>query len=199
MSQPNLRYRYTDTDIRLAEDEFRETATEFLEWYPGEFEFLVRAKQVLEEQGNLDSLTISYIRGIMNCARNDTIWIPSRGWPAWAVTSSPHAKPKLRLVREPRILYVPLRFRFDYWINCHKQANYYHRIDHTKTEGIFYPADWWNENKRNSVQLSSAVAICGKDLQGYKPWVPAHVVIGPLELAEAISDLQYCPRCRGVE
>jgi hypothetical protein len=62
-----LNARYTDQDVRESPD-LREVALMYLKRYQGDFIFLVRAKNYLEEH---DDLPVATIRGVLNCMRAD--------------------------------------------------------------------------------------------------------------------------------
>jgi hypothetical protein len=100
-----------------------------------------------------------------------------------------------REARKPhRITLTGLHFRlkFDYFINLHPQAKWYHKIDHSRTVAYFYPADWDGDNP-NSFTLWEVRSVCGKDLDAYW-WFRRNVSIGDKTDAED-SDLLPCQRC----
>lgn len=64
-------YKYTDRDVRSHPDLIA-LAVGYLEDYPGEFEYLLDAKRILTEVGS-GALTVSQIRGVLNCMRHDPV------------------------------------------------------------------------------------------------------------------------------
>jgi hypothetical protein len=59
--------RYTDRDVRESENLYL-LAVRFLKAYRGDFEFLVRARNHLDDTG---ALPIATARGVLNCMRSD--------------------------------------------------------------------------------------------------------------------------------
>jgi hypothetical protein len=195
--------RYTDRDVR--ENRVLHTiAEEFAKGYGGEFDPLVRAHNMMEMDGGL---TVAMARTVLNCMRHSVSDLPEpKGYvmPSYPVKKQVKQEPA-KEERESRILYLGAnwrnhyteveyrspRLKFDYLINVHKQAKWYHQIDHTQFVLKWYPPDWWDERVRNSFQVQELRAMCGADL--------SHGLENTKWLGDADdcaeASTQFCPKC----
>jgi hypothetical protein len=185
--------RYTERDVRENE-ELRELAESYVRNYGGEFDPLLRAFNMLSMDG---ALTTAMTRTVLNCMRHDenvaSILPEPKGY-TMSDRLTPR-QPKQRK-REPRMIRLQLfKLNYDYVVNLHPQAKWYHQIDHTRTLAYWYPLDWPNQAIRNSIELREVRAMCGKDLNAYWWNRRRHIVLADKIDAED-SGNQFCPRCK---
>lgn len=163
-----LERAYTDTEIRADYDDLEMIARDYLESYAGEFAPLVLAQQALP------SLSLPTIRMTLNCMRHDlNVILPDR--PRLTRDYRKAAKPIVEKRRQPSRVTLggqwfngthsgcKIRLRGDFLANHHRQAKWFHQIDHSRTVGFYYPHDWWEVDKRHSVEVWIVKALCGKD------------------------------------
>jgi hypothetical protein len=202
--------KYTERDVR-ENDELRDLAETYVRNYGGEFDPLVRAFNMLSMDG---ALTTAMTRTVLNCMRHDINIASQLPEPrGYTLPERPHVltnvKKKKEPKREPKMLYIGARLgswqvysykckiNFDYVINLHMQAKWYHQIDHSRTVLCFYPQDWPHDydgtyGKRNAFRLQELRGMCGADLRRA---VGVTKFFGTLEDAEE-SDNEFCPRCK---
>jgi hypothetical protein len=127
-------YRFTDRMVREDANLLR-VATKFIEEYGGDFDFLVNAKDYLNEYGILNA---PVARGILNCMRGD---VKGRKLLATTPTQLPPV-PRLSVVKTYHPPYIDLwcEWHYDYVMSTHKTAQVVHEFDRLRSFIRYFPS-----------------------------------------------------------
>lgn len=129
--------RYNDREVR--EDlKLQACAIRYVQSYQGDFEFLVRAKMFLHQNG---TLPVATLRGVLNCMRSDPMGamsLPQTPTGRFAPTESRLQQRAIEVVTT-RPVTVRVQWKMKYILSNHKLAQVAHLLRPDTSELRWFP------------------------------------------------------------